>query len=49
MPSKDQEKLKWYICRACGLTFAFKYDVEQHGMQTGHREFIEKDIDSNRQ
>ncbi|MEW6603703.1 MAG: hypothetical protein AB1351_03310 [Thermoproteota archaeon] len=40
----DRERLKWYICRVCGATFAFKYDRELHAMQTGHSEFDEKEL-----
>lgn len=40
----DREKLKWYTCRTCGATFAFKYDRDLHTMQTGHSEFDEKEL-----
>ena len=42
----DIERLKWRVCRSCGAVFAFDYDTEQHAMQTGHKEFEEKDLDS---
>jgi len=46
--SDDQKRLKWYICRLCGATFAFKYDKDQHAMQTGHSEFSEKEMNNSK-